>query len=251
VRADLNLGKQLWDYKDVRGLIGEFLSLYDRRPIDNNQGGMSSTHLFWTWYVLRKLKPANIIESGVFKGQGTWLMRNVCPDAKIYSLDPNLEPRAYIDVNTIYSTEDFSMIDWGGLSEDTLCFFDDHQNAYSRLQQMKWMGFKRAMFEDNYPVTQGDCYSCKKILSGCGLKIKGSVKIKPTGTHAKYFRDNVKTYTTFPPLFKNEKTRWGDDWNDINYPTPEPVFGDEDISKYPVVKKEAGGYTWICYVELE
>lgn len=88
-------------------------------------------------------------------------------------------------------------------------------------------------------------------FSGCGLEINGSVKIGPTEAHAKYFTDNVKTYTTFPPLFKNEKTRWGDSWDDINYPTPEPIFKDEDINKYPVVKKEADGYTWICYVELE
>lgn len=249
---DLNWGIQLWDFKDVVSLMEEFLSIYDKRPIKNNQGGMTSTHLFWTWYVLRKINPANIIESGVFKGQGTWMISQACPDAKIFSIDPVLSRRVYIDDKVDYYTEDFNFIDWEGLDkENTLCFFDDHQNAYSRLQQMKWMGFKKAMFEDNYPVSRGDCYSCKKVLSECGLVIDGEQKIEPNSVHAKYFRNNIKTYTTLPPLFKNEMTRWGDEWDDVHYPTPVPIFSDADIEKYKIVKEEAFGYTWICYVELK
>lgn len=250
----MNFGEQPWDYTDVRDLVDVFLSLYDQRPVVDNHGGMLSTHLFWTWYILQKLDPPAIIESGVFKGQGTWIMRKACPDAKIYSIDPDLSQRVYIDDSALYFSDDFNLIDWSGfegrVKEKTLCFFDDHQNAYARLQQMKWLGFKRAMFEDNYPVTQGDCYSCQKILAESGLEINGSVIVKPTAAHAKVFRENVKQYTVLPPLFKNEKTRWGDEWNEIRYPTHIPIFEDGDINKYPIVKKEADGYTWICYVEL-
>ncbi len=35
----LNWGEQLWDYKDVRSLLDEFLELYDNRPIIDNRGG--------------------------------------------------------------------------------------------------------------------------------------------------------------------------------------------------------------------
>lgn len=48
----LNYGKQLWDFKDVNSTIDEFMELYENRPVVNNAGGMSSTHLFWTWYVI-------------------------------------------------------------------------------------------------------------------------------------------------------------------------------------------------------
>ncbi len=248
----LNLGEQLWDFQDVRALLDEFLELYNERPILDNFGGMSSTHLFWTWYILRKLSPKNIIESGVFKGQGTWLMAKVCPEANIFSIDPNLAQRVYINNNVKYFSEDFSFINWNDIlePEDTICFFDDHQDAYLRLQQMKWMGFKKAIFEDNYPESQGDCYSCKKILTGCGLKINGQEKIVANMTHAQYFVENVKRYTTLPPLFKNEFTRWGDEWNDENYPTPPAILSDKDVEQYKIVKDEGGGYTWICYLEL-
>lgn len=249
-----NFGVQLWDYTDVESLMEEFLKLYDRRPIADNRGGMLSTHLFWTWYVIKKLRPKYIIESGVYKGQGTYLMSNAYPEAKIFSIDPDLSQRRYINDEVTYYTMDFASIDWNkeGINcKETLCFFDDHQNAYIRLQQMKWMGFTKAIFEDNYPVKQGDCYSCKKVLSECGLSIDGKDRILANSVDAKYFQENVKTYIELPPLFKNKKTRWGDMWDETEYPTPEPVFTDKDIERYKVVKEEAYSYTWICFVELK
>ncbi len=247
----LEIGKQLWDFNDVKALIDEFLKLYAQRPIEDTRGGMNSAHMFWTWYTLKKLNPKNIIESGIFKGNGTWLMEQACPNANIFSIDINLAQRIYISEKVTYFSKDFNMIDWSRLdTKNTLCFFDDHQNAYMRLQQMKWMGFDKAMFEDNYPISQGDCYSCKKVLSECGLVINGKTEIEANSSHSKYFCSNIKTYTTFPPLFKNEKTRWGDDWDMESYPTPRSVFDEKDAEKYKLLKDEAYGYTWICYVEL-
>lgn len=48
---DLNIGKQLWNYEDIRKDIDMFLDLYEQRPIKDNKGGMLSPHLFWAWYV--------------------------------------------------------------------------------------------------------------------------------------------------------------------------------------------------------
>lgn len=248
---ELNYGKQLWDFEDVNELLEEFIELYRKRPITNNIGGMLSTHLFWTWYVLKKINPKNIIESGIFKGQGTWCLRHACPEANIFSIDPILEKREYIDENVTYFTEDFGLIDWDKYLEakDTFIFFDDHQNAYTRLQQMKWMGFFQAMFEDNYPEKRGDCYSLKKIFAGCGFE--GKNIIAPNIAHANYVKSNIETYTTLPPLFKPEITRWGDKWDNINYPTPNAILDKDKIEKYPIIKEEAGAYTWICYVKLK
>lgn len=204
---------------------------------------------------MKKLNPKNIIESGVWKGLGTWIMRQACPDARIFSIDPILENRVYIDNNATYFTEDFSKIEWGGYLEpkETFIFFDDHQNAYVRLQQMKWMGFTCAMFEDNYPTLQGDCYSLKKIFSQKEYIIDSTERKKYPAikAHLEYVKKNTKLYTTFPPLFKKDITRWGDCWDEENYPTPKAIFSDEDKEKYPILEKEAVGYTWICYIELE
>jgi hypothetical protein len=115
---------------------------------------------------------------------------------------------------------------------------------------MKWMGFRKAMFEDNYPVKRGDCYSLKKVFSEVGFTDKGKVIIPANKAHSRYTERNIATYTTFPPLFKNELTRWGDAWDMDNYPTSSAIYSDSDADKYSILKEEAYGYTWICYVEL-
>lgn len=274
----LNFGEQIFSFSDIdwEKAIDEFLDIYQKRPIADNAGGMLSPHMFWTWYVLRTLSPKYIIESGVYKGQGTWLMLQACPDAKVFSIDPELSQREYINEAVTYFSDDFSLINWKDYVEptETFCFFDDHQNAYTRLQQMKWMGgFSQAMFEDNYPATQGDCYSLKKVFSESGFKmaacrpqgfigkLKHSIKknlgvlegseIKANTAHAYYTLQNIESYTTFPPLFKNEDTRWGDKWSGENYLTPEPILGNDEMGKYKILKEEAYAYTWICYVRLK
>lgn len=255
MQQELYFGKQNWNLEDAKGCIDEFLDLYEKRPIKDNTGGMLSPHLFWAWHVAKKMQPKNIIESGVFKGQGTWLFRQACPKAKIYSIDPILEQRVYIDENVTYFTQDFSTINWNEILDpkETLCFFDDHQDAYVRLTQLKWMGFEYAMFEDNYPVLQGDCYSLKKVLSQKDYIISGKERKQYpfNRAHYDYLKKNLAVYTEFPPLFKNAVTRWGDNWNEENYATPDAIFENADEEKYPILKAEAGAYTWICYVKLK
>lgn len=93
-------------------------------------------------------------------------MRKAYPDANIFSIDPDMSNRIYIDERVLYFKDDFSCISWNRYLEpkETVCFFDDHQDAYMRLMQMKWMGFSEAIFEDNYPIGKGDCYSLKKSI---------------------------------------------------------------------------------------
>ena len=101
---------------------------------------------------------------------------------------------------------------------------------------MKQRGFKYAMFEDNYPTGQGDCYSLKQAFDT---------------DDAQYLKENLKIYYEFPPIFKTEVTRWGDKWD--NYPTPSPLYvpnGEGYETWMALFLGEATSYTWICYVEL-
>jgi hypothetical protein len=201
--------------------------------------------------------------------QGTWLIEQACPKAKIICLDITYKNLVYKSTTADYIEEDFSLVDFSDFDKsNSICFFDDHQNALMRLQQMKWKGFNRAIFEDNYPQLRGDCYSIKKMFGDFGFenekslppstiaKIKylakqvlrgdESEKIPPNATHRLELHKNLKIYFEVPPLFKSEKTRWGDDWCSPYYPTKSPLF---DGSTNDELRVEEIYYTWMCYVE--
>ncbi len=256
-------GENIWEFQNIETEIENFKHIYDKRPVLDNKGGMSSIHLFWAWYAIKRIKPKYIIESGVWKGQGTWLFEQAAPNAQIYSIDIDLGNRQYISEKVTYFSEDFSFIDWSFIEdkEEAVVFFDDHQNAYDRLMQMKFMGFKKAMFEDNYPEKEGDCYSLKKVLLSAGFKEKrrtllnlrvGTKTVIPANcAHSLYFKENVKTYFEFPPIYKHAHVRWGGDWNDVNYPTRPAILKNVNTEMQRIMDSEAEGYTWICFCELK
>ncbi len=278
-----SIGNVKWEKQDIINSLDEFLELYDSRPIKDNSGGMKSPHLFAVWFMAKQINPELIVESGVWKGQSTWLLEQACPNAKLVSIDINLKNREYFSKKAEYSDRDFSEQDWKNLPENSLVFFDDHQNAYKRLQQCKWFGFRHVIFEDNYPPAKEDCYSLKKAFSNAGYtyESKGAFRIPeklvpgvnkilrlagiknlrvftdceagnvmPNNTDAVLLERNLETYYEFPPVFRTDKTRWEDDWENENYPTPEPVLKNDESGKYKVFLEEAGSYTWICYAKL-
>ena len=75
-----------------------------------------------------------VIESGVFKGQSTWLIEKTLPNCKILSIDIDLSKREYISKRAEYSNIDFKDQDFSNIPDDTLVFFDDHVNHLERLQ---------------------------------------------------------------------------------------------------------------------
>jgi len=266
---DNQIGQAPWTYPEIRDSIPEFLELYRKKPIQDNQGGMKTPHLFATWYMLKKLNPKNVIESGIWKGQGTWLIENAVPEAKVYSIDLNLGIREYISEKVHYFDKDFASIDWSLLEdkEQTILFFDDHQNAFERMKQGKALGFRQFIFEDNYPASQGDCYSLKKAFQHAGFKPKEerrtlrtiltswrnrktSHTILPNSEDAAFLKSTLDIYQEFPPVFKSDTTRWGDAWDEKNYPTPPPLFNESTDQLLPF-KTDALFYTWICYARMK
>ncbi len=268
------LGTVSWSADEMRAALSEFAELYPKRPIQDNSGGMKSPHMFLSWFVFRKLQPTTIIESGVYKGQGTWLFEQACPDAEFHCVDLNLDQLQYRSEKASYYNVDFAEIDWSDLpKESTLLFFDDHQNAYQRLIHAKWFGFQHFLFEDNYPSQHGDCYSLKKAFSHAGFvpeppkkrnslksAIRGMLRSSevPAGRvvpaneiDAKYLLENMESFRELPPVFRPAKTRWGTDWDEANYSTPAPLLTSVQEPYQQVYLDEAVDYTWMCYVKLK
>lgn len=261
-----NIGSVPWSRADLISAIDEFRPIYEERPMDRNDGGMRASHLFLSWFLLTRLSPEVIIESGVFKGQGTWLFERACPNAKLHCIDPRLHQIEYESKNATYYERDFDVIDFSWADpERTVCFFDDHQNALSRVMSMKWKGLKHVIFEDNYPPGHGDCYSLKTAFMEAGhefrpIDLKGKLKkallgrlnmdkkVPGCADPAVELRNNLESYWEGPPLFKLPATRWGQPWTDDAYPTPEPLLAED---RNDPLYTDPTDYTWMCYARLK
>lgn len=262
-----NIGQINWTLEEIRSEFDEFSKIYEARPIKENIGGMKLPHLFATWFLLRRENPSFVIESGVWKGQGTWIIEQAVPKAIVHSIDPNTEIREYESPKVNYHTNDFSKIDWDGLISDklsTVLFFDDHKNALSRFKQGIAKGFSKFIFEDNYPMQHGDCYSFKKAFQHAGFVKKdfsgirsrlknffSNESVEPNSDDAEFLVDNISIYYEFPPLYKPDTTRWGTQWTEENYPTPKSIFKTSEAETKDVLKEEAAYYTWLCFVQAK
>lgn len=148
----------------------EFLKIYEKRPFKNNNGGLKIAHAFSLYFFLKNFKPTTVIESGVHKGGGTYIIRAACPDAYIICLEPYLENIKYKISNCKYLKEDFSLIDFDkyNINKDkTVVFFDDHEDFSKRFYEIYHHNFKHVIFDDNFHEKNnyGDCYSAKQVLA--------------------------------------------------------------------------------------
>ena len=274
-----------WSKEEMRDEVSNFIKIYLERPIKNNEFGMKFPHMFAFYFILKKINPEFVIESGVYKGQGTWLIEKTLPNAKILSLDIKLHLREYISNKAEYSSLDFKFHDFTQIDPDkTLVFFDDHQNCLERLKECKWFDIKHVIFEDNYPTDKGDCYSLNKIISGSGHKINKNIfyerlkgviiflwfqfnsffknkypfidyhrfrsnHVIPNMTDLKYINKNIEVYYEFPPVFKPRKNFRGN-INYNNYKIDEPLLTDEEKNKYQIAFDEKNFYYWLTYIKL-
>lgn len=159
----------MWEKNEILNEIEVFKNLYKNRPIKNNIYGMQFQHMLATYFILKKLKPSFIIESGVFKGQSTWLIENTLPNSKILSIDIDLTKRVYISKKAEYSNIDFKNHDFSNIPEDTLVFFDDHVNHYERLKQAKFFNIKKIILEDNSIEKNSDFYTVNHAILKSGF----------------------------------------------------------------------------------
>ena len=154
-----------WSNNDILNELDNFITLYEKRPIKDNKGGMLFQQMFSFFFLLKKLKPQLIIESGVYKGQSTWLIENTLPNSEIISLDIDLNQREFISKKAIYSSKDFRFHDFSSIPESTLVFFDDHVNHIERIIESNFFNIKHIVLEDNYSPGKGDFQTLKQLYN--------------------------------------------------------------------------------------
>lgn len=212
----------------------------------NNDGGMGSPDLFSLWFTLKQLKPKVVVESGVWNGISTKLIRKTLPDSKIICIDPRYVPQGgYVDLseNTKYylgkDFKDFGDIDLSEYNtEDIFCFFDCHQNALKRVQQCQEKGIKYMFFNDNYPSKCGSHFSLQHLYSN------DTRNYSPSEKEVNDFIDSVKVYYLFPNVYPGE-IKTGEGYFDCS------SFYDTNNKQYGVFEEERHKYRWNTFVSLK
>jgi hypothetical protein len=240
----------------MRPYIQEFLELYKNRPILDNHGGMKAPHCFWVWFLLKRINPAVVIESGIWYGLSTWLIEKTCPKATIIAIDPNMAARKYISNRAQYTTVDFNKHDWSSMlgrdgCKNTVAFIDDHQNNYERLKHGFSHGIGHMIFEDNYPTTHGDVLSLKKILSN-NYHVFDVNGRKWTEEIPKFYKGHVESMCEYfecpPPFLDTPTTRWGDTFAQHN--CREAIFTEVEPGM-EIFKEDQLNYTFMGYGKLK
>ncbi len=138
------------DRSAVEAAAEAFFVLYPGRPISDNAGGSGYSDCFWIYAAARLLAPRLIVESGVYKGQVSWLLRRACPEARIHCFDVDLGQRVYRDGSLDYHEGDWTEVALAGVEpESSLCLFDDHVNHARRVREAHERGFRTLLFDDD------------------------------------------------------------------------------------------------------
>tara|TARA_B100000674_G_C37724308_1_gene861270 strand:- start:15 stop:833 length:819 start_codon:yes stop_codon:yes gene_type:complete len=262
-----------WKNDELIKSLDTFQKIYNSRPIKNNVGGMQFPHMFATYFILKKINPSFVIESGVFKGQSTWLIEKTLPNSKILSIDIDLTNREYISKKAEYSNLDFKHHDFSNIPYDTLVFFDDHVSHYERLMQAKFFNIKNIILEDNYSESKGDFYSIKHSYQGFGFnhnyksisliktlylffneilkkiflknyyisKDKIISRLKDHKMNKNDFSNiekNIDIYFEFPPLLFHSEN------------STKPIF-ENNNNEFEITREELLNYNHITYIKLK
>lgn len=251
----------VWDKNEMYEEIEIFKNLYKNRPIKKNIHGMRFQHMFATYFILKKINPSFVIESGVLKGQSTWLIENTLPNSEILSIDIDLSQREYVSKKAKYSNIDFKNQDFSKIPKDTLVFLDDHVNHYERLLQAKFFNIKNIILEDNYLTDKGDFYTLNHALNNKGFK-HDYTKLSLLKTFLIFSNELIKKIFFKKYIIQFEKIKF----RVRDYPANENDFKNIEkniktyyefpnlshiaINNLELSKEELNSYNHLTYIEL-
>jgi hypothetical protein len=139
--------------RDLEGMVREFAALIGASPVRQKHGGNGFNGALQIHAIARALDPPVIIESGVFRGFTTWILRQACPEARVFCFDPVLQNLQYRDSWATYRAGDWSDFDFSGIDlSNALALFDDHISQERRVGEAAALGMRHLLFDDDAPA---------------------------------------------------------------------------------------------------
>ncbi len=133
--------------------VDEFRTVFLDSPVTMNVYGANFPSGVNLFLMARCLAPGLIVESGVYKGQSSYILASACRRAEVHAFDVNLKELSHRTPGVTYHE-----YDWMNAqikcdpSSVGLCFFDDHQNQALRIIQAHERGFKHVIVDDSWPI---------------------------------------------------------------------------------------------------
>jgi hypothetical protein len=133
--------------------VSLFLSELWNCPVRQQLGGGGVNAALLLWALTRAIRPTLIIESGVFRGFTSWVLRQAAPEAEIHSFDISFSELRFRTPGVHYHE-----VDWmttsvpSPASGRSLVFFDDHVDQWRRIREAAGRGFRYLIFDDNLPA---------------------------------------------------------------------------------------------------
>lgn len=123
-------------------------------PVQQQSGGGGHNLAMLLWYLVKCIEPSEVVESGVFRGFTTWVLRNSSAAARIVSFDVSFAERKWKDVTTEYHERDWTLVIPTSpmIGRCKLAFFDDHQSQWRRIREAAARGFEFVIFDDSLPA---------------------------------------------------------------------------------------------------
>ena len=215
-----------------------------------NTGGMKTPGMFILHVMLSEIKPDVVIESGVWKGQSTKLIRKTLgEDCEIICLDPRpIFGWQDDNDNTTYYT-DSKFKDFGNLDlkdyEDmkTLAFFDDHMNNLKRLKDSYTKKVNYMIFNDNYPKNCGSHLTLQHVFNDderFGNLLNENEK--------KTLNNIIEKYEIYPNIFPG-KIKTGEGYFECEsyFDKYERLYHE----RWSVFEEERESYRWNTLVKLK
>jgi hypothetical protein len=210
---------------------------------------MRSVGLFNVWFLLSRLRPQAVLESGIWKGQSTWLIERTLPAASIISLDIDLGIREYVSPRARYGQIDFLQLDLaqaGWPSQGGLAFFDDHQDVMPRLRKCHELGIRDVILDDNYPEFSG----ARHVSAAAVLNDRGpSGEIRFAAERA-WLQEHLEAYYLCAPVF-DYKEPLTLEKSFIATPSLLGTYDPARHSRYESYFQDMPEYRWTTYLRLK
>lgn len=244
-------------YMEYEKYIDKFMEEIYEPFYSENNGGMKTPGMFILYTMLSEIKPEVVIESGVWKGQSTKLIReSVGNDCEIISLDPRTVYGWQDDNdNTIYYTDtefkDFNELDLTEYADKKIvAFFDDHSNQLHRLKGCYNKNINYVIFNGNYPKNCGSNLTIQHVFDSdkrFGKLLNQEEK--------KLLNSIIKNYQIYPNIFPGKITTGEGDFDSDSY-FKEPLYNQigqtkDIVEKYKEMFDERETYRWITLIELQ